>query len=92
MQTLRTSCGRKSENFSESVRYIVDTYEDYQWSKFQLHSIIFMEVMAQKPPKLGPIGSGTLKNEVYQTSKVENGEYPGVKLCGFINYGKMRML
>ena len=65
---------------------------DYLWCKFQLYSIIFSEVMAQKPPKLGPIGSGTQKKEGFLRSKVENGKYPGVKLCGFINYGWMVLL
>ena len=58
--------------------YVVYTHQDYVWCKFQLHSIIFTEVMAQKPPKLGPIGSGTPKNEGFQESKVENGEYQKV--------------
>ena len=48
--------------------------------------------LAQKPPKLGPIGSGTQKNQGYLRSKVENGKYPEVKLCGFINYGWMVLL
>ena len=81
MQTLATSCGRKNLNFSKGIRYLIDTYKGYLWSKCELHSTIFTEVMAQKPPKLGPIGSGTQKNEGYQESKVENDKYPDVKTC-----------
>ena len=54
--------------------------------------IFFTRVIAQKIPKLGPIGTQTQKNEGYLPDKVENGKYPEVNLSVFINYGKMRMV
>ena len=41
--------------------YNVDTYKEYLWSKFQVHSTIFTGVIAPKLPKLAPIASGTQK-------------------------------
>ena len=54
--------------------------------------IFFMRVIAQKTPKLGPIGTRTQKNEGYLPDKVKNGKYPEVNLSGFINYGRMWMV
>ena len=54
--------------------------------------IFFTRVIAQKIPKLGPIGTQTQKNEGYLPAKVENGKYPEVNLSVFINYGRMWMV
>ena len=51
-----------------------------------------MEVTAQNPVKLGPIGTPTEKNEGFLLSKVANSKHPEVKLNGSINHEKMRML
>ena len=48
--------------FTKSVTWQLHIWEEHLWSKFQPYSTLFSRVIAQKTPKLGPIGTWSKKN------------------------------